>query len=96
MTIQITDHPDGCVLGVKAQPGSRRNACVGVHGGLLKVAVTAPPDKGKANDGAVEFLADYLNVKRSEVVLVSGATSREKKFLLRGMSASAVAARIKR
>ncbi|HZZ78153.1 MAG TPA: DUF167 domain-containing protein [Gemmataceae bacterium] len=84
--IQITEHAQGCVVSVRAQPGARRNAIVGEQAGALKVAVTAPPDKGRANDAIIEVLAEALGLKRSQVELVAGPTSRAKKVLLHGMS----------
>jgi uncharacterized protein len=84
--IAITEHPEGCVLPVRAQPGARKNAVVGEHGGALKVAVTAPPEDGRANDALVELLRKSLGLKRSQVQLIAGQTSREKKFLVRGVS----------
>jgi uncharacterized protein (TIGR00251 family) len=80
----IEEHPDGCILAVRAQPGARKNAIVGVHHGQLKVAVTAPADKGRANEALVETIAEALGLKRSQVELISGQTRREKKFLIRG------------
>ena len=88
--IEIGDHPEGCVVAVRAQPGARRNAIIGEQAGALKVAVTAPPDKGRANDAIVEVLAETLGLKRSQVELVSGPTSRAKKFLLRNLTAEAL------
>ena len=85
--IHINDHAEGCILAVRAQPGARKNAIVGAHAGALRVAVTAPPDKGRANDAIAEVLADALGLKRSQVELVSGPTSRQKKFLVRNMTA---------
>lgn len=82
--IDVEAHDEGCVVSVRAQPGARKNRVVGICNRQLKVAVTAPPDKGKANDALVEVLADALNVKRSQVELVSGRGSRVKKFLIRG------------
>jgi uncharacterized protein (TIGR00251 family) len=87
MTIQISDHAEGCVVRVRAHPGARRNGIVGAQSGALKVAVTAPPDKGRANDSIVLVLADSLGLKRSQVELISGATSRAKKFLVRDVTA---------
>ena len=94
MSVQIADHAEGCILPVRAQPGARRNGIVGEQAGMLKVAVTAPPDKGRANDAIVEVLADVLGLKRTQIVLVSGPTSRQKKFLLRGVSAAVIAGMI--
>lgn len=88
MTIQIREHPDGCILSVRAQPGARRDTIVGEHAGMLKVAVSAPPDKGRANEAIIEVLAQAMGIKRAQIELVSGATSRQKQFLLRGISMS--------
>ena len=84
--IAITDHAEGLILPVRAQPGARKAGVLGEQGGALKVAVTAPPADGRANKALVEALRDLLNRKRSEVELLSGATSREKRFLIRGLS----------
>jgi uncharacterized protein (TIGR00251 family) len=84
--IAITDHVDGCILPVRAQPGARRNGVQGEQGSSLKIAVTAPPEDGRANAALVEVLRDVLKVKRSQIELLSGQTSREKKFLVRGVT----------
>jgi uncharacterized protein len=93
--IQIADHAEGCVVSVRAQPGARQNGITGEQAGSLKVAVTAPPDKGRANDAIIEVLAEALELKRSQVELVSGPTSRQKKFLVRGMTADALRNRLR-
>jgi uncharacterized protein (TIGR00251 family) len=69
---------------------------VGEQAGALKVAVTAPPEDGRANRALVEALREILDVKRSEVVLLSGETGRDKKFLIRGLSAPEVQERLLR
>jgi uncharacterized protein len=50
----------------------------GVHGGALKVRLTAPPVEGAANDALVAFLAGALGVPRRAVRIVSGAAARTK------------------
>jgi uncharacterized protein (TIGR00251 family) len=88
--IQVSTHGEGCVLAVRAQPGARRNAIVGEQNGCLKVAVMAPADQGRANKALVEVLADGLRLKRSQIELISGPSQREKKFLLRGVTAEQI------
>lgn len=90
----VTPHPDGATLAVRAQPGARKNAVVGEQAGALKVAVTAPPEDGRANAALVEVLKDWLGVKRSQVELIAGTTSRNKVVLVRGMTADQLAARV--
>ena len=80
--IALENHPQGIIVPVKAQPGARRNGVVGEHAGALKVQVTQAPEDGKATEAVLELLADVLQVKRSQVTLMSGATSRQKRFLV--------------
>src|SRR6516162_7511972 len=87
MAITITLRPEGATVAVRAQPGARKNAVLGEQAGALKVAVTAPPEDGRANDALVEVLKDWLGVRRSQVELVSGRTHRNKVFLVRGVTA---------
>ena len=84
--IAIAEHAEGCVLPVRAQPGARKNAIVGEHAGALKVAVTAPPEDGRANQALLELLRDKLELKRSQVELIAGPTSRDKRYLIRGLT----------
>ena len=76
--IAVLEHPEGCVLPVRAQPGARRAGVQGEQNGALKVAVTAPPEDGRANQAITEVLRDWLGLKRSQVELVSGATHRKR------------------
>lgn len=86
MAITITAHAEGATLAVRAQPGARKNAVVGEQAGALKVAVTAPPEAGRANAAITELLRDWLEVKRSQVELIGGPTNRNKTFLVRGVT----------
>jgi uncharacterized protein (TIGR00251 family) len=84
--IQVTEHAEGCILPVRAQPAAKKTSVVGDYNGALKIAVTSPPENGRANDAVVEALRDSLGLKRSQISLIIGQTSRDKKFLIRGMS----------
>jgi uncharacterized protein len=84
--ITIGDHPEGCVLPVRAQPGARKAKVSGEHNGALKIAVTAPPQDGRANEALVELVADLFQLKRAQVELLSGHTSRDKRVLIRGVT----------
>lgn len=84
--IEIRPHSEGSLLAVRAQPGARKAGVVGEQAGALKVAVTAPPEDGRANQAITELLRDWLGLKRSQVELASGATNRNKQFLIRGLT----------
>lgn len=92
--IALEEHPQGVVVPVKAQPGARRNGLAGEHAGALKVQVTQAPEDGKATDAVLELLADTLRVKRSQVTLLSGATSRQKRFVVSGVSLAEITTRL--
>src|SRR5262245_1482431 len=92
--ITLGEHPEGCVLPVRAQPGARKSGVKGEQAAALKIAVTAPPTDGRANEALVELLRELLGLKRSQVELIAGATSREKKFLIRGVTRDQLAARL--
>jgi uncharacterized protein len=89
--IALEEHPEGVIVPVKAQPGARRNGLAGEHAGALKVQVTQAPEDGKATDAVLDLLASELQVKRSQVKLLSGATSRQKRVLVIGRSLADVA-----
>ena len=96
MMISLEETSAGIVLPVKAQPGARRNGVVGEHVGLLKVAVTQAPEKGKANEAIIEVLAALLELKRNQLRLVAGATSSQKRFLVTGVSLDELRQRVGR
>ena len=50
---------------------------------MLKVSVTQAPEKGKANKAVIELLAKKLGLKKSQIELIAGETSHQKRFLLR-------------
>ena len=92
--IALTDHAEGVILPVRAQPNAKRAGVVGEQNGALKVAVTAPPEDGRANQALTELLRDWLGLKRSQVELLAGATGRDKRFLIRGVKPDQLAAKV--
>lgn len=70
---------------LKVVPGASRSRIVGELDGALKVTVSAPPEKGKANKAVVELLARILRVKSAAVCIESGAASQFKCCRVSGM-----------
>jgi uncharacterized protein (TIGR00251 family) len=69
-------------ISVHATAGSRRNHVGGQHDGALRVAVTAPADKGRANKAIGKLLATALGISARQIELASGATNRRKVFVV--------------
>ena len=76
----IDARKDGVVIALRVQPGARRTAIAGLHGGRLKVAVATPPTEGRANAALLAFLAERLGIPKSALSILTGAGSREKRI----------------
>ena len=86
LTVQELD--ESTVFTVKVVPGSSGPTRIcGLLGGMLKVKVSAPPEKGKANQHLVKFVADRLGVKKHSVSIITGKTSSVKRVQVVGTSA---------
>ncbi len=83
------------LLKVRVSPRSSRNQIMGWQDDVLLVKITAPPVEGSANKACVEFLADQLGIKKSQISLILGATSREKTFEILGLSFADIQQRLK-
>jgi uncharacterized protein len=69
------------IVVVRVKPGSRKGPLVETgSNGELTIYVREPAVDGKVNDAVVRLLAAHLQLPRSRVELVSGATSRQKRF----------------
>ena len=69
---------DEVIIEVTARPGASRRGVIGVTGDRLVVGVNSTPEKGKANDELIEYLAGEMRVPRSALMIVRGEASRRK------------------
>ncbi len=74
---------DNLYLAVQVQPRASCTKIMGVHAERLKIKITAPPIDGKANAEIIKFLSKLFKVAKSQVQLMSGETSREKRFCIK-------------
>jgi uncharacterized protein (TIGR00251 family) len=80
---------EGLILTIRVTPKSSKNEVAGIYeaangAAAISVKVSAPPDKGKANQAVIELFAKALKVPKSSLTIVSGETSRSKHLLIRG------------
>ncbi|MBP7686300.1 MAG: YggU family protein [Thermoflexales bacterium] len=80
----------GVTLIVRVLPRASRNLVVGVEQGAIKIKLTAPPVEGAANAALMEFVADWLGVRKSAVTIVSGEKARHKRVQVAGLTVEAV------
>ncbi len=90
----LTNTVDGVILSLVVQPRSSKNQLTGCHDGALKVRLTAPPVDGAANKCCCAFLAKLLGVPVRDIEIISGATSRHKRVLIRGCCHSDIIERL--
>ena len=91
--IQPTD--GGVLIGVLASAGSSVSKVRGIHGGALKVAVRAAPEKGKANAEIEDVLASFFGVTKNQVQLIAGQTSRNKRVRVLGIDVAGAEVKIR-
>lgn len=94
--LSLRNAAGGAVIAVKVVPGASRDKIAGVLGDALKIATSAPPEKGKANQAVGELLAKSLGVAARDVALHAGGINPRKEFLVRGLSAAQVRLRLER
>jgi uncharacterized protein (TIGR00251 family) len=88
--LSIREEDGAMLFEVSVAPRSSRNRILGVRGGALRIALTAPPVDGAANDALRQLLAKRLGVSKSAVEIVRGARGRKKLIRVRGADPSAL------
>ena len=79
---------------MRVQPRASKDEIAGWQEGALKIRLTAPPVEGVANEALIEFLAEALGVRRSELRLVSGEKGRNKRVEVSSLTDEQLAARL--
>ena len=78
---------DGRLLfSVKVVPRSSKTAIAGIYNGMLKVKLSAVPEKGKANQALVNFLSEKLNVPKSQITIITGLTAKVKQVSVKNIT----------
>lgn len=91
MDMAIQELDNGAVFAAKIVPGSSGTTRIcGVLDGMLKIKVSAPPEKGKANQCLLKFLAQTLDVKKNALSIIAGRTSPIKRVQVSGISAQSL------
>ena len=95
MPIKLTSSgPNAFHVALKVVPSASRDRIVGEHGDALKIAVTKPPEDGAANKAVEQFLREQLDLRRRDIALVGGFTSRDKVIRITGLTREQLTARL--
>ena len=86
----ISEKDNSIDIDIIAKPKASRNSIEGEHDGALKISITAPPDKGKANKAIIKLLSKSLKIAQSSISILSGETSRRKKIRIVGVTSEQI------
>jgi len=86
--LAVQEIDESAVFTAKIVPGSSGSTRIcGLFDGMLKIKVSAAPEKGKANQCLIKFLAEQLGVKKNAISIIAGKTSPVKRVQVSGISA---------
>lgn len=83
-----------CIIPIRVIPRASRDEISGERGESITVRLRAVPVKGAANKALLQFLSKRLDVPKSQLEIVGGETSREKRLQVEGLSQETVRARL--
>jgi uncharacterized protein (TIGR00251 family) len=84
----------GVELALRVYPNAARNELAGGSDGVWRVKVSAPPVRGKANKELIAFLAQKLGLRKGDLTILKGHTSRNKLISIVGLSREEIARRL--
>lgn len=90
--MNVVEQSDGVTFDVRVTPRSSRDAVLGESDGAIRIALTAPPVDGEANEALVSYLAERLGVRRNAIEVVRGKAGRRKSIRIRGVGRAAIEA----
>jgi uncharacterized protein (TIGR00251 family) len=65
-------------IGVVVTPRAKKSEVIELQNGCLKVKLTSPPIKNRANRELIELLSHYYQVNKSTIRIIRGVHSRKK------------------
>ena len=84
----IEDCPEGCRIFFYARPRASRTKIAGLHGGRVKIQISAPPVDGAANEEVIAFLSKKLGLRKSDIELAAGDSGKRKTIIAHGINAA--------
>ena len=73
---------NGSILQVKVKPNARENRLTESKDGVWVASIKALPVDGKANEALIELVAEHFKVRRRQVSIAAGSTSRLKRLFI--------------
>jgi len=93
--IEIVEKDGALTFSIRVVPRASRSEVVGIHDGALKIRIASPPVDGAANAEIVRFLAKTFGVSKSDIFIISGETSKNKRIKVENLSKSSFEEKIR-
>ena len=94
--LKLTESSGAIRFAAKIVPGSSRERIVGTLGEALKIAVSAPPEDGKANAAVIKLLASELALRQDQISITRGQTNPRKEISITGVTLADLQERLSR
>ncbi len=88
MSLNLHESDNAIIFDIRVIPRSSRSEIVGEHDGALKVKLASPPVDGAANAELIKLFAKKFGVSKSDIEIVSGETSKNKRIKIINLSKS--------
>jgi len=88
--LNITEKDGQVFFNVKAAPGSSKTEVAGIYNGMLKVRLSAAPEKGKANQALIKLLSEKFNIPKNQITITAGLTSKVKQVSLKNITCQTI------
>ncbi len=86
--IELFETTNAVTFSIRVIPRGSRSEIVGEHDGALKVKLASPPVNGAANAELIKLFAENFGVSKSDIEIVSGETSKNKRIKINNLSKS--------
>ena len=94
LKFKISKAEGGAAFPVRVVPRASKNEISGRQGEAVKIRLTAPPVEGAANEALISFLSEVLDVRKSQIEILSGHAARHKIVCVVGLMPQEVEARL--
>ena len=92
--LSLKETKDGLVIAVKITPKANCNEIIGWENEELKIRIAAAPEKGAANEELINFFAKLLKIRKAQITITHGLTSRHKRICFSGITITEAIKRI--
>ena len=93
--MEIGEKDGSVIISIRVVPRASRSEIIGIHDGALKIRIASPPVDGAANTELIRLISKTFGVSKSDIFILSGETSKNKRIKIANLSKSSFEEKIK-